>query len=217
MEFKAWPKTPRLFRDVVVTEKIDGTNACIIFEECPTPCQTDGFHVYNDTGDKLYIVGAQSRNRMITPTEWSGDKSSDNYDFAKWVYGNADDLFSLLGPGRHYGEWWGKGIARNYGLSFRKFSLFNTGKWDTLRAERGLGNVRLIGDSALGGVPVLYEGRLSERAIAECMYDLQTLGSMAAPGFRNPEGICVYHTQSKQVYKVTLDHNDKGKWEIGAE
>lgn len=25
--FQPWPKTPRLFREIVVTEKIDGTNA----------------------------------------------------------------------------------------------------------------------------------------------------------------------------------------------
>lgn len=29
IEFKAWPKIPRLFRDVIITEKIDGTNAAI--------------------------------------------------------------------------------------------------------------------------------------------------------------------------------------------
>jgi hypothetical protein len=31
-EFREWPKTPRLFRTIVVTEKIDGTNAAIHVE-----------------------------------------------------------------------------------------------------------------------------------------------------------------------------------------
>jgi hypothetical protein len=32
-EFIAWPKTQRLFRDIIVSEKIDGTNAAIHIEE----------------------------------------------------------------------------------------------------------------------------------------------------------------------------------------
>jgi len=54
--FQPWPKTPRLNRDCIVTEKIDGTNSAIVIDE---------------VGD----VYAQSRNRLITP----GD---DNYGFA---------------------------------------------------------------------------------------------------------------------------------------
>jgi hypothetical protein len=27
VEFQAWPKTPRLFRGIVITEKIDGNDA----------------------------------------------------------------------------------------------------------------------------------------------------------------------------------------------
>jgi hypothetical protein len=42
---------------------------------------------------------------------------------------------------------------------------------------------------------------------------LQISGSVAAPGFMNPEGICVYHTQTRNVFKVTLDNQDAGKWE----
>ena len=34
--------------------------------------------------------------------------------------------------------------------------------------------------------------------------------------FMNPEGICIYHTQTRGVMKVTLDHNDAGKWEAVA-
>ncbi len=45
-EFKAWPKIARLNRDMVITEKIDGTNACVIVTD-------DG------------SVHAQSRTRLI--------------------------------------------------------------------------------------------------------------------------------------------------------
>jgi hypothetical protein len=59
----------------------------------------------------------------------------------------------------------------------------------------------------------MYAGPFSEVAVRKCLTDLQETGSYAAPGFMNPEGICVYHTQTRSVFKVTLDHNDAGKWE----
>lgn len=33
MEFKEFPKIPRLNREFTITEKIDGTNGCIVVEE----------------------------------------------------------------------------------------------------------------------------------------------------------------------------------------
>jgi len=103
--FVAWPKIPRggATQRVVVTEKIDGTNACIIIE--------DG-----------HITGIQSRKRMITP-------SDDNYGFANWVIENKDELLGL-GDGYHYGEWAGEGIQRNpLGMEGKNFFLFNTFRW----------------------------------------------------------------------------------------
>jgi hypothetical protein len=35
----------------------------------------------------------------------------------------------------------------------------------------------------------------------------------AAPGFPDPEGICVWHSKTRSVFKVTLDNNDRGKWQ----
>ena len=33
LTFEPWPKIPRLKRDIIITEKIDGTNAQICFDE----------------------------------------------------------------------------------------------------------------------------------------------------------------------------------------
>lgn len=214
MEFITWPKTPRLFRDVIVSEKIDGTNACIIFEECEEPCSNDGWHF--SEGEDLYVVGAQSRNRLIYPASFSGSKDSDNAGFAAWVYDNATQLFELLGPGRHYGEWWGQGVARKYDMDHKVFSVFNSDRWFKNHGNEGKsqsGKNIQVGDAVINSVPVLYHGPFSERAVQECMYDLQTLGSVASPGFMKPEGIVVFHAMAKQVFKVTLDNEDKGKWE----
>ena len=177
--FTAWPKTARLFRGATVTEKLDGTNA--------------GLHV-SASG----IVTAQSRKRLIYP----GD---DNYGFAAWAAANEAELAELLGPGLHFGEWWGKGIGRGYGLSGRRFSLFNTD------AHKDVDLV--IGGVPVAPVPVLYQGVYSENAVRIALTLLSELGSAAVPGYDRPEGVCVWHSQSRRVYKVTLDHQDAGKWE----
>jgi len=213
MEFRSWGKTPRLFRDIVITEKIDGSNSAIIFEDVTL---LDVDLVPSDElivrGAYLYRVGAQSKNRLITP-----GKTTDNYGFASFVYANKEELFDLLGPGYHFGEWWGEGIQKRYGdhvKSLRYFSLFNTAKHKETEAffkdEAG----RVV---TVESVPVLYEGEFSEQAIQDVLRDLNEYGSVAAPFHPNPEGIVVYHTQSKQVYKVTRDNNDKGKWETDAD
>jgi len=192
-EFREWPKTPRLFRDIVVTEKIDGTNAAIHF---------------NEDGE----VAAQSRKRLITP-------ESDNFGFAGWVYSNREELFSILGPGLHFGEWWGQGIQRNYGMNRRIFSLFNTERWwsvdESGSSMDGRASQTSIYDQ-IDAVPILYAGVFSEAQITQVLRELRENGSFAAHGFMNPEGICIYHTQTRSVFKVTLDHNDAGKWEIVA-
>ncbi|MGP3750874.1 RNA ligase family protein [Streptomyces sp. IBSNAI001] len=193
-DFREWPKTPRLFREIVITEKIDGTNA--------------GLHISEDGQ-----VVAQSRKRIITP-------DSDNYGFARWAADNAADLAHILGPGLHFGEWWGQGIQRRYGLEEKRFSLFNTARWWAVDEETsGSMNSRAEQTGLVGqvdAVPVLYEGPFSEEQITSALRDLKTDGSYAAPGFMNPEGICVYHSQTRSVFKVTLDANDAGKWEVTA-
>ena len=104
VEFKSWGKIVRGNKEqVVVTEKMDGTNACIIIED----------------GE---VVAAQSRNQIITP-----DK--DNYGFAGWVDRNKDVLREL-GDGYHFGEWVGLGIQGNpHCFPEKRFYLFNTRRW----------------------------------------------------------------------------------------
>jgi hypothetical protein len=105
--FKEFPKIPRLSRECVVTEKIDGTNGCILVMD-----------------DGRVIAG--SRSRWITP-------EADNFGFARWVAEHSDELREGLGIGRHYGEWWGQGIQRRYNQHRKRFSLFNTSKWTEAR------------------------------------------------------------------------------------
>jgi RNA ligase-like protein len=168
-EFVGFPKTPRLHKEVIVTEKIDGTNAAVVITE-------DG------------KIGAQSRTRLISPFE-------DNFGFARWVHDNANELI-LLGPGHHFGEWWGSGIQRGYGLpkGEKRFSLFNVDRWadDTIRPR------------CCHVVPVLARGLSFEHCVPQALHELQLYGSRVAPGFMNPEGVMAYHTASRSYFKQTF-------------
>ncbi|MFE5092067.1 RNA ligase family protein [Streptomyces sp. NPDC056638] len=197
--FKSWPKTGRLFRDIVITEKIDGTNAAIHIRE-----MTDGFNSCPDAYTLIvngtrYAVAAQSRKRLITPQQ-------DNHGFARWVYDNAEQLVKILGTGLHFGEWWGQGIQRGYGMTSRVFSLFNTAKW------KGIGEK--VGEHIITSVPVLYEGPFDVLEINKALKDLKYYGSYASFLYPDPEGICIYHKQANTIFKVTLDGDDAGKWEL---
>lgn len=193
IDFKPWPKTPRFFRDVTITEKIDGTNAAI--QIVPVNSLEEGIPgdlAYTiDLNGNEHVIAAQSRKRLITP-------SSDNAGFARWVWNNAESLVDDLGPGIHFGEWWGQGIQRRYGLDHKRFSLFNTHKW----ADREFLTPNL------GAVPVLYQGQLQENAIHVVADSLRQLGSVAAPGFMDPEGIVIYHSAANEVFKVLLENDD---------
>jgi hypothetical protein len=43
------------------------------------------------------------------------------------------------------------------------------------------------------------------------MHNLAIEGSHAAPGFMNPEGIVIYHTQGNFGLKKTFEKDDTGK------
>jgi hypothetical protein len=172
--FQPFSKIPRLSRDIIITEKLDGTNAQVFISE-------EG------------IIYAGSRNRWLT-------LENDNYGFARWVEENKTSLLAL-GPGRHYGEWWGQGIQRGYGLKERRFSLFNVGRW-------GPGSAR---PACCESVPILYEGWFSMHPVFRALEKLEESGSVAAPGFMKPEGIVIYHTAGNYLFKKTLENDDKPK------
>lgn len=175
-DFKPWPKIARLNRGMVVTEKIDGTNACVY------------------VSDDKKVVGAQSRTRIITP-------DADNYGFARWVYDNAGALADDLGPGYHYGEWWGKGVQRGYGIDHKRFSLFNTSRWSG--AEFQVGN--------LGVVPVLTAETFDAARVNSVVGLLRNGGSWAAPGYMNPEGVVVFLPANQTMFKVLAENDDRPK------
>lgn len=165
--FVEFPKIARFNREVIVTEKIDGTNAQILV---------------NDTGDE--VVGVGSRTRWISPKD-------DNHGFAGWVQKNKEELLRL-GPGSHFGEWWGAGIQRTYGLKEKRFSLFNVSRWEHDRP------------ACCGVVPVLslerHYGRLESQR-----YSRQAQGRRQCSCTRLHEPRRCSHLPCSQWYSIQED------------
>lgn len=174
-EFTPFPKMARLSRECVITEKIDGTNAQVFIED-------DGTTMHFGSRTRWLIAG-----------------QDDNFGFAKWCEEHRDELLTL-GPGHHFGEWWGASIQRRYGLTERRFSLFNVTRWtDDVRP------------ACCSVVPLLYRGTFHTNEVEAALLKLQNEGSYAAPGFMQPEGIVVFHVAAGIGFKKTIERDEQPK------
>jgi hypothetical protein len=169
MEFKEFPKIARWSRPCIVTEKLDGVNASIFIGE----------------GGE-FLCG--SRTRWITPED-------DLKGFAAWAQAHKDELLAL-GPGHHFGEWWGCGIARGYNIPEKRFSLFNVSRWGADRPQ------------CCHVVPTIYCGIFHGEVMTEALDKLRRHGSFAAPGFMRPEGAVVFHVHGGFGLKKTLENDE---------
>lgn len=173
--FVSFNKIHRFSRPIIITEKIDGSNAQVFIDE---------------EGN----IKAGSRRQYC-------DLKNDNYGFGRWVNDHKDELIKL-GPGRHYGEWWGSKINRNYNLEERRFSLFDVEKWtdDTVRP------------SCCSVVPILATGIFGELNINYVIDKLKINGSTAAPGYMKPEGIIIFHKWATIYFKKTIEKDEEVTW-----
>ena len=184
--FAEFPKMARLSRECIITEKIDGTNAQILITE-----------------DGQMLSG--SRTRWVSPEQ-------DNAGFARWAMEHREELLQL-GPGRHFGEWWGQGIQRKYGMCEKRWSLFNVARW-CLHGETpgsvATADPRIVKtQDALPPcchlVPLLYRGEFKTEWVEAALDRLRRFGSAAAPGFMNPEGVVCFHIAGNVGFKKTLE------------
>lgn len=191
-DFHPFPKIPRWNREVVITEKIDGTNASIIIKKEAATEAVPFEH---------WTIQAAARNGIIS-------QQRDNHGFAKWVSENAAELIAQLGEGHHFGEWMGQGINRNYGLKQKHFVLFNIKKHAHLSCFIDESNPQL-----LYRIPAMYTtlandvGAVTQIALNE----LKTNGSKLVPSYMNPEGVVLYHSTANKLFKVTLENDEQAK------
>jgi hypothetical protein len=177
MEFIEFPKIARLSRECIITEKIDGTNGCICIGE---------------NGE--FLVGSRTR--------WLNAETGDNHGFLLWALTNKEELMKL-GIGKHYGEWWGSGIQRGYGLTKgeKRFSLFNVHRW-------GDSEVR---PKCCYVVPEIARGIFTTQLVENALQGLKDHGSLAVEGFMRPEGIVIFHTAQGYLFKKTLEKDEEPK------
>jgi hypothetical protein len=199
IEFEAWPKTERLSNiTITVTEKINGSNAAVIikpitqeeYDQEQLTWKVDDFDpssgarlvphhwltmVAGADDQNHFVVGAQSRKRLI----WPGN---DNFAFAGWVNANAKKLVDLLGPGRHFGEWWGQGIQGGHGMDRKVFSLFNQHRWSGV-AEHRADWIDIASEMNMTWVPLLYSGKFNHEVIPHTLNLLRENGSFAAAAY----------------------------------
>lgn len=250
MEFLKFKKIPRLSRDCILTEKLDGSNAQVVImsygglfenktnsDDFLTPERVEGIkaeierfidkhclsdleeikksHLYENMTNQLFIF-AGSRKRWLSV---DNGKGCDNHGFARWVKENTEELLEL-GEGRFYGEFYGKGINRNYGLDHKRFALFNVGKWHKNGEEPRLISINsqtkeekytIPAPKCCETVPILYEGMFNTITIDTILFKLKRHGSYAVPRFMKPEGICILHKASNHLYKKTVENDANPK------
>lgn len=187
--FIKWPSTPRFHKGLSITEKIDGTNACI--------------RILNGE------VTAQSRKRIITP-------ESDNFGFASWVYENAGALTDVLGYGVHFGEWFGEGIQKNpLGIEGKRFAHFSPWKFNDTEKERieNSGLVEFVPILFEGQADYLTIPHVIQELE---LYGSKVPGAKKiANGYAHEpdqhaaaEGVIVWHRESQQKYKILLENDE---------
>lgn len=198
-EFKGWGSTTRENKNKTITEKIDGTNACVV--------------IYDGK------VSAQSRKRMITPDD-------DNYGFARWVYDNAGVLMDTLGFGYHYGEWFGEGIQKNpLGIEGKRFALFHATKYTEangyeLNKVDGLETVPLLHHGLCDAwtIPHTMEnlsvfGTKVKGAVTREVVELFDGEDGSYTVAAKSEGIVIWNNETKTRTKMLLENDAFHKWE----
>jgi hypothetical protein len=195
--FQEFPKIARLSREIIITEKIDGTNAQILI---------------TDNGG--FFTG--SRTQWITPEK-------DNAGFSRWAFENKEKLLKL-GTGRHFGEWWGSGIQRGYDLpkGEKRFSLFNVSRWALYgtepkritMADPRIEKYQEVLPEGVGLVPELYRGLFDTQKIDEILWQLKINGSQASKGYLRPEGIVIFHVAGNVGFKKTIEKDEIPKSKI---
>lgn len=197
-EFRGWGSTTRENKNKTITEKIDGTNGCVV--------------IYNGQ------VKAQSRKRIITPDD-------DNYGFAKWVYENAGALMDTLGFGYHYGEWFGEGIQKNpLGIEGKRFALFHATKYteangfDLSRVD-GLETVPLLhhGQCDVWTIPDIMSDLqdFGSKVVGAAQQTVQSniFEDLSWTKAADAEGIIIWNNETKTRTKMLLENDAFHKWE----
>ena len=161
----------------VISEKIDGTNGLIEI---------------NETN-----VRFGSRNRYISFSDDNAGFANFFKDYEARFKDAAKDITTDKSyPLRIYGEWFGRGIQRGYGLKDKFFMPFSSFYSEKL-IEYQVPNVITPN--------IMYTGKFSMEVVDTCMQQLKLNGSGVVKDYKQPEGIVIFFPKYNFRLKETFD------------
>ena len=161
----------------IISEKIDGTNGLIEI---------------NETN-----VRFGSRNRYISFSDDNAGFANFFKDYEARFKDAAKDITTDESyPLRIYGEWFGCGIQRNYGLKDKLFMPFSSFYGEKL-IEYQVPNVITPN--------IMYTGKFSMEIVDTCMQQLKLNGSGVVKDYKQPEGIVIFFPKYNFRLKETFD------------
>lgn len=191
-----WPTIPRLTESLIVTEKLDGVFGKIHISDYPPSTYTSDHTVTKTPDGRAFIVTAATRDFKLK-------HDTDYFGFREWVYAHAQSLAMILGPGDHFGEWWGGGIRRGYGLpdGDRRFSLFDFNRWSSMIGQ----TLEMTEVDEIRVVPIITTLSSFDSSDIHRLLDLlRRTGSYAEVGYKPAEGVVIYNTDGLPVVKAVL-------------
>ena len=178
VNYNSFPSIERLENIYcIISEKIDGTNGLIEI---------------NETN-----VRFGSRNRYVFFNDDNAGFANFFRDYEARFKDAAKDIITDESyPLRIYGEWFGCGIQRNYGLKdkfFMPFHLFYSKKL----IEYQIPNIVTPN--------IMYAGKFSIEVVDACMQQLKLDGSGVVKNYKQPEGIVIFFPKYNFRLKETFD------------
>lgn len=230
LEFKSYPKTPRLKNlHVRITQKLDGTNGVIAIEKLNYELDKPRYCFKVGSRNQWLPSPEEMQQRDEEISKWKKlkeqyktvpfedlfpyvghkpEKLHDNHGFSKWAHENKEALIRLLGEGYHYGEWCGAGIQNGEGLKEKGFYLFSPrSRYLKLELDGINDKIDILNSINIYFVPELYNGTIGEEPITitgiiqYAMARLYNDGSRIGNGSVKPEGVIV-EIENKLKFKV---------------
>ncbi len=201
----------------IISEKVDGTNGLIEIHNPGSGCSSEQCTAFpcgvKDCSEEP-VIKFGSRNRYITfNDDNAGFANFFRHYEARFKDVAADIVLKELKvsgetltecqeqyPLRIYGEWFGSGIQRGYGLKDKFFMPFSTFYAEKL-IEYQVPNIVKPN--------IMYTGKFSQEIANTCMQTL-TNGSLVIPEFKRPEGIVIHFPKYNFRLKQTFEGS---KWE----
>lgn len=191
MKYPSFNKIERLENIYcIISEKIDGTNGLIEinYDSVKFGSKNRYLESHEDNAGFMNFY-SYHKNIFINTAKELNEKEIE-------ISGETLTKYEEIYPIHIYGEWFGKGIQRGYGLDKKFFMPFNPEYAELLIEHEVPHIVRPY---------ILYEGKFSEKVATSSMHFLKEEGSYVIPKYMKPEGIVIYFPKYNFYLKDTFE------------